>query len=34
MQEAQNTKIVKDAYEASGRGDVQARLGAVYHSAS
>jgi len=27
MQEAQNTKIVKDAYEAFGRGDVQTLLG-------
>ena len=27
MQEAQNTKIVQDAYEAFGRGDVQALLG-------
>ena len=26
MQEAQNTKIVKDAYEAFGRGDVQTLL--------
>ena len=27
MQEAQNTKIVKDAYDAFGRGDVQTLLG-------